>query len=306
MLNTIYQSIMFLYIINIILKTNDLSCVIIHKGYQPYLKYNLEITSKNNNVFLIGDESIKFLEKLNSNISFIDINKYENINKLNTYKDKFKNYSTNSFDFEWFCFARVFILQEFLKDFNLNQVFYIDSDNVLLVDIRKLKFKKSSAYLIPNNQENFRMSASIHSGLIDMKFCYEFEKMFNEIYISKEKHSLIMPKVDYHQKFNIPGGICDMTLYYLLYSENYINPQNLLEDTIFNDMTDFIFMLNLNTSEGLNSYDCYELKNNKIKIFNGSKINDISRNKMLNLCNIHFQGSAKKNLNKFTKFKLNY
>ena len=65
-------------------------------------------------------------------------------------------------------------------------------------------------------------------------------------------------------------------------------------------------MLNLNTSEGLNSYDCYELKNNKIKIFNGSKVNDISRNKMLNLCNIHFQGPAKKNLNKFTKLKLNY
>ena len=302
----IYQIIVFLYIIDIILKSDNLSCVIIHKGYQPYLKYNLEITSKNNNIYLIGDESVQFLEKINSNITFINISKYENINKLTLYKDKFKNYSTKSFDFEWFCFARVFILQEFLKDFNLNEVFYIDSDNVLLVDIRKLKFKKNCAYLIPNNQENFRMAASIHSGLIDKSFCFEFEKIFNEIYISKEKHSLILPKIDYHQKFDIPGGICDMTLYYLLYSENYINPQNLLEDTTINDKSDFIFMNNLNSSEGLNSYDCYELKNNKIKIFDGNKINDISRNKMLNLCNIHFQGSAKKNLNKFTKFKLNY
>ena len=69
------------------MKTDNLSCVIIHKGYQPYLKYNLEITSRNNNVFLIGDESIKFLEKLNNNITFIDINKYENINKLIGYND---------------------------------------------------------------------------------------------------------------------------------------------------------------------------------------------------------------------------
>ena len=288
------------------MKTDNLSCVIIHKGYQPYLKYNLEITSRNNNVFLIGDESIKFLEKLNNNITFIDINKYENINKLIGYKDKFENYSTNSFEFEWFCFARVFILQEFLNDFNLNQVFYIDSDNILLVDIRKLKFKKSCAYLIPNNQENFRMSASIHSGLIDKNFCFEFEKIFNEIYISKEKHSLIIPKVDYHKKFNVPGGICDMTLYYLLYSENYIDPQNLLEDITLNEMSDYIFMLNINTSEGLSSYECYELEKDKIKIFAGNKIKDLSKNKMLNLCNIHFQGPAKKKLNRFTKFKLNY
>ncbi len=42
----------------------EIDCVVIHKGYQPYLKYNLEITSKNNNVYLIGDHSLKFLEKI--------------------------------------------------------------------------------------------------------------------------------------------------------------------------------------------------------------------------------------------------
>ena len=58
----------------------------------------------------------------------------------------------------------------FLNKNELENVFHIDSDNVLLTNISNLEFHKKNAYLIPPNQEVYRMSGSIHSGLIDKSF----------------------------------------------------------------------------------------------------------------------------------------
>ena len=43
---------------------SDINCVLVHKGYKPYLKYNLEITSKNNKIYLIGDKSLEKLQNI--------------------------------------------------------------------------------------------------------------------------------------------------------------------------------------------------------------------------------------------------
>ena len=51
---------------------SDINCVIVHKGYKPYLKYNLEITSKNNKIYLIGDKSLEKLQNISKNITYID------------------------------------------------------------------------------------------------------------------------------------------------------------------------------------------------------------------------------------------
>lgn len=48
--------------------------VIVHQGYKDYLKYNLEITSEKNKVFIIGDESLRVLE--NNNVELCDIKNY--------------------------------------------------------------------------------------------------------------------------------------------------------------------------------------------------------------------------------------
>ena len=69
----------------------EINCLIIHKGYQPYLKYNLEISSKYNHVYLIGDNSVRFLENDNKNITFVDINIFQKSKKIETYKNNFVN-----------------------------------------------------------------------------------------------------------------------------------------------------------------------------------------------------------------------
>tara|TARA_A100001011_G_scaffold358910_1_gene405012 strand:- start:19 stop:885 length:867 start_codon:yes stop_codon:yes gene_type:complete len=284
----------------------SLSCVVIHKGYKPYLKYNLEITSKNNHVYLIGNKEIKFLENLSKNITFIDIEKYENNQKLNYLKENFQNYSTNSFDFEWFCFARVFILKEFLNEYNLDSLFYIDSDNVLLVDVNNLMFEQETAFLVPNNQSKYRMTGSIHSSLISKNYCNEFEILFNDIYINKERFDLIKEKIDFHQKEKIPGGICDMTLHYLIYHEEKLKIHNILEPFKNKDGEMVVFMNHINNGEGPLSMNNYALKNEKIKIYNRNKIFDIILNYKILVCNIHYQGSAKNKINRFTKYFIKY
>lgn len=284
---------------------NNLNCLIIHKGYQPYLKYNLKITSKFNNVFLIGDSSVEFLESISDKITFINIEKYSNNNKVKELKNSFTNYSTNSFNFEWFCFERIFIMNEFMKEFNLERVFHIDSDNILLADVNELIFTKNSAYIIPPDQKiNFLMAGSIHSALIDIDFCNQFLNLFKDIYVNKSKFNLIKEKIDYHDQTNSPGGICDMTLYYLLDQQNIITPQNLLEPIYSKSGEEFVFMNNYSYPAGFYSDENYLMSKNKIKIYPGNKVNDLIRNKTIKLANIHFQGKAKVYLNRFTRLRL--
>ena len=75
--------------------------------------------------------------------------------------------------------------------------------------------------MIPYYQDSFRMSASIHSSLLSSEFCDQFENLYNDLYVSKAKFNLIEGKIDYHEKNNVMGGICDMTLYYLLYKNDF-------------------------------------------------------------------------------------
>lgn len=285
---------------------SSINTVVIHKGYQPYLKYNLQITSKNNNVILIGDSSVEFLKNISDKIQFINIDTLNKDSKINFYKEKFINYSTNSFDFEWFCFERVFLLEQLLIEMNLEKVFHIDSDNVLLTNVNNLVFTSDNAYIIPRYQSSFGMAGSIHAGLIDTRFCKEFSQLYEDIYVNNSKFNLIEKKIDYHKLNNLKGGICDMTLYYLLFNNILTTTQNLLQPIKNIHNEEFIFINNFNLPEGYYGKDNFEMKKKKIKIYKGNLINDIINNHKVRIANIHFQGSAKKFLNKSLKYKLKY
>ena len=92
----------------------DIPCVIVHRGFKPYLKYNLEITSKNNKVFLIGDESVSNLASISDNIEFVNIEEYETRKRIIDLKNNFVNYNTQPQDIEWMNYERVFIIHDFI------------------------------------------------------------------------------------------------------------------------------------------------------------------------------------------------
>lgn len=290
-----------------IMSLTNIPCVIVHTGYKPYLKYNLEITSKNNQVYLIGDSSLKKLEDINNNIQFIDIKKYEESIITKKYKNCFINYSSQPSDLEWMNFKRVFIMHQFLYENNLETIFHMDSDNVLLRDINSFEFVSKNAYCIPSFQENFRMDSSIHCGLLDITFFQAYRNLYEDLYLNKSKLNLIQEKIDHHKLNNIRGGITDMTLYFLMQKLELIMPQNLMEPIENKDSNKYIFLNNINLAEGYMSKQNFEInRKGRVKIYNGNSVNDLIENKIVRIANIHFQGSAKKQLNRFTKYRLSY
>ena len=285
--------------------------LIIHEGYKEYLKINLEITGKNNKIYLIGDKSVEHLGNI-KNVTFVNIDKYNNNLQIIQYANNFINYSSNSKSFEFLCFKRVFILKLFMNEYNFDKIFHIDSDNILLKNINDYVFSKDNAYVCNKNWHKNRMSNSIHTGLLDKKFVLEFEKLYEDIYINKSKLHLIKEKINYHTKNNnfVNGGICDMTLYYLLNQEKIIDVENLLENKVINNKK-IVFMNNINNGEGPDSKEQYELINNIIKIQKSSNgednyLYDKINKQFLVLMNIHFQGGAKSLMNENLKKFLNY
>ena len=274
---------------------NCINSVIVHMGYTDYLEKNLMITSKTNRIYLIGDESVRHLGKI-ENVIFVNIEKYLTTSRIDNYKKNFTNYSYNNGQFELFCFMRMFIIQDFLKDYGFDKIFHIDSDNVLLHDVNRYPFTKSNAMVINDNSDELRMSNSIHSSLITPLFCDTFEQLYNDIFVNKSKFNLIEKKIKHHNTIK-KGGICDMTFYYLMEQSKNIDIQNLSEPVTMND-EQYVFINNINNGEGYKSRNQYKMNGDYIDISNENRIYDKIENNKYNLFNLHYQGQAKELLSK--------
>ena len=282
-----------------------LPVVIVHKGYKEYLKINLDITGKSNEIYLIGDSSLEHLHKLNNNVNFINIDRYISSEFIKRLKRDFINYSSNSANFEWACFERIFILKCFFEEFNFTHVFFMDSDNILLCDINTYPFEKDVAYCLTKNYHIHRMACSVHASLLTHLFCVKFTELYEDIYTNKRKFHMIQDKINYHTDHGgnyINGGICDMTLYYILAETNAIDVENLLVPK-----NGKVFINNINNGEGYESRNQYKTNQyNMIDICftnDSAFIYDTQTKSTVELLNIHFQGSSKRFLN--TNFKKN-
>ena len=49
--------------------------VIVHEDYQDYLKSSIEISGKNNKIYLIGNKSVEFLQD-HPSVTYVNIQKY--------------------------------------------------------------------------------------------------------------------------------------------------------------------------------------------------------------------------------------
>lgn len=286
--------------------------LIIHEGYKEYLKINLEITGKNNKIYLIGDKSVEHLGNI-KNVTFVNIDKYNNNEYILNMKKYYKNYSSYNFDWIWKAGPqRIFVIKQFIEEYSFEKIFNIDSDNILLKNINDYIFTKDIAYACNKNWHKNRMSNSIHCGLLNRNFTLEFEKLYKDIYITENKKYLIEDKIKYHTNNNIyvNGGICEMTFCYLLNELKIIDVENLMENKVINNKK-IVFMNNINNGEGPDSKEQYELINNIIKIQKSSNgednyLYDKINKQFLVLMNIHFQGGAKSLMNENLKKFLNY
>ena len=198
------------------------------RGNQPYLRLSLRQAQQfNRKVILIGDASN---QKLTLNhYHYADYNQ-----PFQSFIDVYQHLSSNSADFEMYCFQRFFVLQQWMIKHDENQVFMIDSDLLLYADLTAHLYQKylqgyEAALCIPqlNNQEaEFAWMASPHLSFWTRASIQSFTSFCLDTYSHRKE--LLYQKYNHHQAMHLPGGICDMTLLYL-WAKNKDSVFNLLE-----------------------------------------------------------------------------
>lgn len=278
--------------------------VIFHTGGLPeYLINCVTISSKNNKVYLIGDDSNNFAFSGNPNVNFFHVNDLGS-SEVEEFKQCFVNYSGNDANYEMYCFLRVFYLKTLFEKTGLDWVFHTDSDCVILDNIDAIfphPIKVSYSIQTPTNE--FHMGASIHNALLNIDFCNIFVQLCFDIYQNKTKFGLIEKKIRWHQQTGMPGGICDMTLYYLINSKNMIEPIVDLNIPIQIDDDKTVFDFHYSDTYGYNGKNTYEMEDwYKRIIKRNGKFYFVNTNKEeIRTISIHFQGKrAKQALVKFS------
>lgn len=196
---------------------NPIPVVFIHFGNLPdYLINSIkQAVSFNNKVYLLTD-------------NYIEINNIEivNINRINSDEIHFKSYyihmSTNTFQFEYMCIYRWYILKNFMNLFNLNRVLYLDSDVYLYSNTYDIILNYPAfdfAYNLPENQSNFYWSGSACCSIWTSESINRFCKLIENFYTSNTI-KILQDKWNYHKVNSVLGGICDMTFLYFFSKEN--------------------------------------------------------------------------------------
>jgi len=270
--------------------SSTLPIVLVHIGNPDYLHATIarlrRISSK---IVLIGDDSNR-----TANVDLHVNAQTLRTPELDAFEQAFVNHSTNRADIERFCFSRVFLLRAWMETTGLRTCVYLDSDCVLLRPPEEL-FRSGLAYVYNDyaSDDPARMAATIHVSCLTYDFCRAFERLCYDVYVSKTRFDLIEPKIRYHQETGAPGGICDMTFYYLLTKE-------LPVAKLLDQQTDgSCFDDNLNDSLGFQGKSTFVLRDGR-KVLRriGSTVEALCADgQWVRMNNLHFQGGAKQYIN---------
>ena len=108
--------------------------IFIHNQNSSYLPLSLWQARKSNpetEVILIGDSGNAHFNYL---VNHVDKSQYSK--RADEFAKKFVNFSTNSHEFELICLQRWFILEEFMRQNNLEKCLYLDSDILLFGNVK--------------------------------------------------------------------------------------------------------------------------------------------------------------------------
>jgi len=271
-----------------------LPIVFLHKGNQDFIKYPLLKSSESNpssEIYLIGDQSNKHLDKIRENVKWVDYDNYVS-EKSNALMQNYIHMSTNPAAYEFICIDRWFIINEFMKQEDLNSCFISDTDVLIYADVSELqqKYFKNHRCTLTHN-----VSAGI-SFMNDRTILDEYIELVLNSYMSKDAVMLDKATAHYQvlQKNQKPGGVCDMTWWMFLRNKNppfdFGESMSIIKEE---NGTHSTFDHNINVSYG------YEMENG-IKKFKFKEGVPYCYNKTYNLnvkfnC-IHFQGQPAKTL----------
>lgn len=278
----------------------EIPLFIFHIGEQEYLKKCVNFNSKQHKIYIMGNDTNKDLFNNNPNVTHIHVKNVDN-GEVNRFKKCFTNYSTHDYNYEIKCFLRVFYLKQVMLITGIHKFFHIDSDCLIFDNIFEIFNENKDimdAYSIQKHCEKsnpYHMVGCIHNGLLTLDLCNVFIKLCFDIYENKSKLSLIEGKINFHKNNKMGGGICDMTLFWLIYSEKMHKVHDLNDIIIFNN-EECIFDHNIHVDYGFLGEETYQKDNEYKKIIdeNEKKYIFTKDGKKIRLLSIHYAGGAKK------------
>lgn len=131
-----------------------MNIVIIHNGFAKYVVYalkKLKETNKNSNIFLISNNNYKKYSKYSTFVNINDCLKDD----AKLFKSKYIHLGKSDLNYEMFCMQRWIILKDFMKEYSINECFYMDSDILIYSDLYEA--------LIPFN--DYKISLAHNLGL---------------------------------------------------------------------------------------------------------------------------------------------
>lgn len=178
--------------------------VFIHKGGvkndSGYLRHALQLASRRNSeVVLIGDSN---------DLPHIPIGDY--LPRGEEFTQLYQHMNTNPEEFELFCFQRWFVLLEFMERENVDTCLHLDSDVLLFADAQE----EWAGY----QQYAFTLSSGhcAHTSFFTKPGLSAFCDYLLESYSAMSPLNKQLTRIHAEMvEQQLPGGICDMTLFQL-------------------------------------------------------------------------------------------
>jgi hypothetical protein len=272
---------------------NDCSdLVFIHKGsswYLPFVLNQAQSVDPAANIVILGDCSDRKIDPK----SMRDLRDSKYIQRFTA---KYIHMSTNSWNFELFCWLRWFYLLDYMHRNSIRSVIHLDSDVLLFSSLDEIKSAYAEAiddcgYAIPAQDfDALEWSASGHISYWTVDRLMEFCEFAIESFSDRRYLSLYEEKWHWHQHHHLDGGICDMTTFYLFWLER--------GSSIFNFAQQHdrhIFDNNMNSAA---NYVANEFETDKgikkVSFVNERAMLTASRDgQQVRVHGCHFQGAAK-------------
>lgn len=259
----------------------------IHKGNSEYLKYTLAQAKHQcpeSIVYLIGDPS-------NDTYDFV---KHANIADYRdeVFSSVYEHFSSNTYEYELFCFERWFVLRNFIIQNKIAEDFlYLDSDVMLFSNVNQCAAEWRSYKMAICSPEGPEYSYFQNSAVLA-----EYCNFIITMYTGEKNRAKIRSKYEFYidSPEYIGGGICDMTLLGW-FAET--QKEHLLDLGLINDGKT-IFEHNINNADGFVLDNKRKIK--KISFSKNQAFLCTSETKeLIRLHAAHFQGNSKQYIPKF-------
>lgn len=194
---------------------NKIPVIIHHEGNQEYLKTCLKHNAKYNHVILLGDKSNYDTAK-ELGVEWVDCTELKKCQRLMNLNDVLVNYSFYPDRWVHQFYGRLVYIEEYLRTQSIEKFVLFDSDIIGFTDVNSLPslIEYDAGFCTCEQKyEELRWVSNIGISFFSRDALTDFIDFIIDTY--KNNKELLLKKWNYHQRNNIPGGVCEMSLAYL-------------------------------------------------------------------------------------------